>query len=52
MVQLDTHVVDAQTAQRGQQMFDRLDRGFVDHKTGLQLLAGAEVGDVRGYLQA
>ena len=51
MVELDAGVVDAQAAQRREQMLDRLDRAS-PCEAGLQLLAAAQVGDVGGNLDA
>ena len=52
VIELDDDVVDAEAAQRRQQMLDRLDRRFVGDEAGLELLAAAEVRDVSGNFDA
>ena len=50
MVQLDARIVHAETAQRGEQVFDRLDRRLVGDETRLELLASGEMRHVRRNL--
>ena len=52
VVELDEHVVDAQAAQRREQVLDGLDRRLAGDEARLQLLPAAEMGDVRGNLDA
>lgn len=45
VIKLDDGVVDAEAAERREQVLNRFDRGLVGHQAGLQLLPAAEVGN-------
>jgi hypothetical protein len=52
VVELDEHVVDAHGPKRREQVLDGLDGCLTDDQPRLELLASAEVRDVRGNLHA